>query len=235
MPMSVMYFRLGEREFEQQARKYYQSTIERYWYQFLNQKERVVEDYDGCFRIRIKSKTKWEHRFFGVTEQGVPIWDSSVSLPVAPKSQEEVYQNDKTCKSEEVTSFKKWKSGRKRLAFIYLGVFWTLEKGENLNDAAKRFILAHQEVKNCFERRRKNGDHVGFDEENVYIYEIFRDGGLIFKDGKAVLESEDKFVREVSGQWAIMAAEGYFEREGVKEVGIDCHDFWSWYSNDKVL
>ena len=194
----------------------------------------------GLYDFTIQALPEWNHRFFGVTKEGIPIWGkkrrqyryigADISASVAPRYQSEVYQSDKQCQSEEVTSFVKWRKGKKKLAFIYLGIFWTLEEGESLNDSAKRFIYSHQEVKRLFRKSRKNPENAWIPENQIYLYELFRDGALIFYNGKAMLKEEYTFFDTISGLWAIMVAEGFFAKENVKAVETGSN-FFSWYYN----
>lgn len=127
MSMGVMYKRLGEYKFEECRERFGQVTLARYWKHFLD-KSRVTMH--GLYDFTIQALPEWNHRFFGVTKEGIPIWGkkrrqytyigADVCAPVAPQSQSEVYQSDKQCEAEEVTSFVKWKKGNKKLAFIYL-------------------------------------------------------------------------------------------------------------------
>jgi len=234
MSMGVMYERLGEYMYEVWSERYQQVT-KKYWYHFLDE-ERISES--GPWNFTITALQKWNHRFFGVTEQGIPIWGKKrrqyrhiggdVSASVSPHSQTEVYKDDKKCQSEEVTSFMKWKKENKQLAFIYLGIFWTLEEGETLNDAAKRFINTHQEVKKIFRSRRKRKKDSYIGQERIYLYELYEDGALVFNEGKAMLDDKRAFFYTLSGLWAIMAAEGFFTEENVKELEVGT-DFFGWY------
>lgn len=235
MSMGVMYERLGEYMFNVYRERYQKVTYHRYWNQFLN-KERV--SFRGQHDFTIQALPEWNHRFFGVTKDGIPIWGkkhrqykyigADVSAPVRPDSESEVYQSVKDCKTEEVTSFVKWKNGKKKLAFIYLGVFCTLEDGETLNDAARRFIYEHQEVKRRFRKVRKDPENAWVPEHQIYLYELFKDGAMIFHDEKVMLKEEYTFFDTISGLWAIMAAEGFFAKENVKEVEIGT-EFFYWY------
>lgn len=234
MSMGVMYERLGPDVFEWWAERYKKVTAA-YCEKFLG-KERVFVRGQGDFTIQVLSE--WNHRFFGVTKEGIPIWakkrrqfrylGNDINSSVKPKDQAAVFQSDKECQTEEVTSFVKWKNGNAQLAFIYLGILWTLEEGETLNDAAMRFIMTHQEVKRRFRRCRKRGEHLGIPEDQIYIYELFRDGALVFYNGKAMLKEEHTFYGTLSGLWAIMVAEGFFAKENVKEVEVGT-DFYDWY------
>jgi len=235
MSMGVMYERLGPYAFEKK-RELYQKVTCKYWYDFVEE-ERFWEDQ---WNFTIQALPEWKHRFFGVTKDGVPIWGKKrrqykhiggdITASVAPRYQSEVYQSDKECQTEEVTSFVKWKKGNKKLAFIYLGIFWTLEEGETLNDAAKRFINAHQEVKKIFRKYRKKIENACIPEHQTYIYELYRDGAMVFYDGKVLLKEKYTFFDTVSGLWAIMAAEGFFAKENVKELEVGT-DFWAWYKS----
>ncbi len=235
MSMGVMYERLGQHMFEELRERCQQATYHRYWKQFLD-KSRV--SMRGLYDFTIQALPEWNHRFFGVTKDGIPVWGkrrrqykhigADISASVAPQFQSEVYQSDTQCKSEEVTSYVKWKKGDKKLAFIYLGIFWTLEEGESLNDAAKRFIYSHEEVKKIFRKSRKSGENSWVPEHQIYIYELFRDGAMVFHNGKVMLKEEYTFFDTISGLWAIMAAEGFFAKENVKEVETGTN-FFSWY------
>lgn len=235
MSMGVMYQRLGVYKFEQYRERNQQATHVRYWQHFLD-KSRVTMH--GLYDFTIQALPEWKHRFFGVTKEGIPVWGkkrrqyrfigADISASVAPRYQSEVYQSDKQCETEEVTSFFKWKRGKKKLAFIYLGIFWTLEEGESLNDAAKRFIYSHQEVKKIFIKCRRSGENNWIPENQIYIYELFRDGALVFYNGKAMLKEEYTFFDTISGLWAIMAAEGFFAKENINAVETGAN-FFSWY------
>ena len=234
MPMGVMYERLGPYMFEM-WRERYQKATRKYWYVFLED-ERLAERGDGNFTIQ--ALPEWNHRFFGVTKEGIPIWGkkrrqykhigADISAFVRPQSQSEVYQDDKQCQSKEVTSFVNWRKGNKKLAFIYLGILWTLEEGETLNDAAKRFIYTHQVVKRIFRKRRKRAENDWIPEDQIYIYELFKDGALVFYHEKAILKENSTFFDTLSGLWAIMVAEGFFAKENVKEIEVGT-DFFDWY------
>lgn len=235
MSMGVIYERLGPHKFEEWRDRNQQVTYHRYWKKFVDMKRVSSPRYHD---INIQALPEWNHRFFGVTKDGIPIWGkkrrqyrhigADVCAPVSPQYQNEVYQTDKECQTEEVTSFVKWKKGNQKLAFIYLGIFWTLEDGENLNDAAKRFIMSHQEVKRLFRKDRKKGENSWIPEDQIYLYELFRDGALVFCNGKAFLKEEYTFFDTDSGLWAIMVAEGFFAKENVKEVETGTN-FFSWY------
>ena len=234
MSMGVMYERLGVYTYNMWKERYQKAT-RKYWYDFLEE-ERLWEKGQGDFTIQ--ALPEWKHRFFGVTKEGIPIWGKKwrqykyigpdISVFVKPEHQSQVYQNDKQCQSEEVTSFVNWKKGNKKLAFIYLGIFWTLEEGETLNDAAKRFIYTHQEVKRIFRRTRKRAGNDGIPEEQIYIYELFKDGALVFYNEKVILKENYTFFDTISGLWAIMVAEGFFAKENVKKVEVGT-DFFTWY------
>lgn len=222
MAMGIMFERLGEIEFFKRKSNYNDVTTE-YFYSFT-EGGRFTENYDEFSIIPL---SKWEHRFVGLTSIGVPIWITKKSWyknsygqlnrPVMPKDRTDVFTSDKECNTEELTSYTRWKRGKKKLAFIYLGVFWTLEVGESLNDAAKRFIFSHLDVEKAFNARRERGKHDFIDDSEVYIYELFNDGALIFHYGVATMEREHYF-GTIEGLWAIAAAEGFFSRENVKEV-----------------
>lgn len=239
MALEVMYNRLGSYRFDIWMERC-QKASDKYLDEFL-EKERYCVSEPG--RFTIKAHQEWKHRFFGVTKEGIPIWvrkrcqykyrGAEVSASVSPIHQSEIYQNDKECISEEVSSFVNWKKGNKKLAFIYLNVFWTLEEGETLNDAAKRFIYSHQEVKRAFRKSRKSGENLGVSEDEAYIYALYKDGALVFQDGKALLAEYHYFRNTFSGLWAIMAAEGFFARENVEQVRVD-YNFFMWYKS-KVL
>ena len=103
-----------------------------------------------------------------------------------------------------------------------------MEEGETLNDSAKRFINTHQEVKKIFRKTRKSSENAWIPEHQIYLHELFRDGALVFYNGKAMLKEKYTFFDTISGLWAIMAAEGFFAKENVKEVDVGT-SFFSWY------
>lgn len=230
MSMGVLYERLGEIEYFKERDKY-DSASKEYFYSFKEEDkaDRMFEDVKHYGEFHITALPEWNQRFVGVTANGIPIWckkrmqykymGREICWHVRPREKNEVFLHAGQCETEEFQSFTSWRKVRrkKKLAFIYLGIFWMLEDGESLNDAAKRFIKAHQEVNKIFEERRNAGKYNGLREEVVYIYEIFRDGAIIFKDDKAIIE-RDKFFWSPSGLWAIAAAEGFFAKEGIKTV-----------------
>lgn len=237
MAMDIMKERLGPYMYERKEKCYIKAT-ERYL-QEVDYSRILCMKYGNDFHI--SSKKVWRHRFFGVTQEGIPIWTrkghqyryigSEVCHSVLPENKDDICFNEEDAKSEEAKSFFKWEAGKKKLAFVYLGIFWTLEEGEKLNDAAKRFIMSHQEVKRAFRRNRKDGKHDGVSEEVLYIREIFHDGALVFNRGKAILADTDFFKKDISGLWAIMVAEGFFEKEKVEEVSVGI-PFKAWYKSN---
>ena len=69
--MGVMYERLGEYMFNVYRERYQKVIYHRYWNSFLN-KERV--SFRGPHDFTIQVLPEWNHRFFGVTKEGIPIW-----------------------------------------------------------------------------------------------------------------------------------------------------------------
>lgn len=234
MAMDIMKKRLGLYLYGWKAQRYQEAT-RRYIRQVEPERVSCMK-YEGDFTILVRRF--WKHRFFGITREGVPIWtrkgrhnkqiNEEVCYSLLPESQNEIYYDANECKTDEVKSFVKWMETSNKLAFIYLGIFWTLEEGETLNDAAKRFVLSHQEVKTAFKRNQNQGVNSGISEDNRYIYELFRDGALVFNKGKAILCDAEFFWKDISGLWAIMVAEGFLEKENIKEVAIGI-PFKVWY------
>jgi len=233
MAMGIMYNRLGELDFHNWRMRTNDATTK---YFYTSNDGRLVEHDRGHYDFSIEALPKWEHRFIGVTATGLPIWvkkrtqykysGGQINHTVMPKDPAEVFTSDKHCKTEELTSYITWRRGKKKLAFIYLGIFWRLEAGETLKDAAKRFILAHPEVEEVFNARMERKGFSLLGEsciERRYLIELFEDGALIFKDDEAIIERENFFNY---GLWAIMVAEGFFAKEGIKRVQcvneIDC-------------
>ena len=239
MAMDIMKKRLGPYMYEYKAKKY-QEAIEKYMR--LLRAERVsCMKYGSDFHIL--ARKNWGHRFFGITKEGIPIWTrkwsqyrysgSEVCRSVLPERKDDICFNDTEAKTEETISFFRWAETTKKLAFVYLGIFWTLEEGETLNDAARRFIMAHQEVENAFRMDKKYGKHNGISEDVLYIYELFKDGALIFNKGKAILCDAEFFNKDISGLWAIMVADGFFEKEKIQEVSVGV-PFEVWYGESGV-
>lgn len=111
-------------------------------------------------------------------------------------------------KTEQIKSFMRYYSGEKtyeNLAFIYLGILWYYEyKGETLEQAAKRFINTHPEIRQEFDRSTEDL-HV---RDDIHIREIYRSGGLIFKGTMAIMRRQYE-ADLASSAWALLVRDGY--------------------------
>ena len=79
-----------------------------------------------------------------------------------------------------------------------------------------------------FRKSRKSSENAWIPENQIYIYELFRAGALVFYNGKAMLKEEYTFSGTISGLWAIMVAEGFFAKENINAIETGAN-FFSWY------
>lgn len=226
MAMGALYERQGELAYFD-GRRDRNRLIQGYFDTVLDESGRLESPDTYDYDYTVQCLQAWNHRFIGITEDGAPIWlrkrkalkyaGTEVCWHVMPKNREKIFSSASQCDSEMVQTFFSWRRMRKKfkLAFIYMGIFWTLKDGETLNDAAKRFVETHSDVKALFDKRREQKEYYWIEEDKIYLYEIFKDGAAVFKDDM-ILVCGREFFDTPSTLWWIMASEGYFSRENIR-------------------
>lgn len=223
MAMGALYNRQGEWTYlEERAAQY---RLVAHYFETLEWSGRFHFEY--AYDYTVQCLKEWNHRFVGVTEDGKPIWlskrralrysGSEVCWYVIPRNHDMIFNRAGQCDSEAAKSFFEWRRNRHRtqLAFIYMGIFWILKKGESLNDAAKRFIETHDDVKALFDKRREKEEYHWIGEDKIYLYELFKDGAAVFNDDMMLVCGQELYDTP-STLWWIMASEGYFTRENIR-------------------
>ena len=226
MAMGALYNRQGELAYFD-GRMYRNRSIQRYFGTILEESGRMEYSNPYACDYMVQCVPAWDHRFVGVTKDGDPIWirkrkalryaGTEVCWHIMPKNHDLIFRSASQCDSEAVQSFFSWRKNRfkNKLAFIYLGVFWTLNEGETLNDAAKRFVETHSDVKSLFDERRGQKKYCWIDDNRIYLYEIFKDGAVVFKDD-TIFVCGSEFFDTPATLWWIMASEGFFSRENIR-------------------
>lgn len=226
MGMGALYNRQGERKFEEEWRKRV-ALLQQYIGSVIEDDDRVTFSHPFDPQYTIKCLKDWKHRFMGITKEGTPVWvrkgtrvysvRNELCWHVMPESREELFTKVGQCSAEEVQSFFSWIKNRKKtkLAFIYLGIFWTLNEEESLNDAAKRFIETYPDVKELFDKQRQRKAYHWIKEEQIYLYEIFKDGAAVFSGDTIYMSSSSGLISSPSSLWWVMASEGFFSNENI--------------------
>jgi hypothetical protein len=182
---------------------------------------------------RVISSMEWTKKLFAlVSPIGMPIWDMAeyrvgyrqrYTAPWRGNASGTNFEDHFSiipvatakAQSEQIQSFVQWERKKKfkRLAFIYLGIFWLYEsQTETLDQAARRFIEAHPELTEQFEQECEIEGMLG--SGNEYAKAIFEDGALVFKGERAIIKSENgQYVSNdpSSTMWAMIATDGYFD------------------------